>query len=103
MAKKVALLILPLIFFPRVALAHWGYYGYRFPMWPSWGFWYFGRIMMGFLWVVLIAGIVYLFWRSAGGYRHTVREDPLEILKKRYARGEISREEYERIKKDLEL
>jgi putative membrane protein len=29
-------------------------------------------------------------------------ETPLEILKKRYAKGEIAREEYERMKKDLE-
>jgi putative membrane protein len=30
------------------------------------------------------------------------RETPLEILKKRYARGEISRGEYEQMRKDLE-
>jgi uncharacterized membrane protein len=30
-------------------------------------------------------------------------EDPLQILKKRYARGDISRDEYRRIKKDLDI
>ena len=29
------------------------------------------------------------------------RETPLEILKKRYARGEISKEEYENVRRDL--
>jgi putative membrane protein len=28
-------------------------------------------------------------------------ESPLEILKKRYAKGEISKEEYEEVKRDL--
>ena len=33
-------------------------------------------------------------------YRHHKR--PMEFLKERYARGEISKEEYDRIKRDLE-
>jgi putative membrane protein len=32
----------------------------------------------------------------------TRREDAVEILKKRYARGEISKDEYEKIRKDIE-
>jgi putative membrane protein len=31
----------------------------------------------------------------------SVSESPLEILKKRYAKGEISKEEYEEMKRDL--
>ena len=32
----------------------------------------------------------------------TPSENPIEILKKRYAKGEITREEYEKMKKDIE-
>jgi hypothetical protein len=35
------------------------------------------------------------------GVRKEVRESPLEIVKRRYALGEISREEFEEMKKDL--
>ena len=34
--------------------------------------------------------------------RQTSDEDAMEILKKRYAKGEINQEEYERMKKELE-
>lgn len=56
-------------------------------------------------WFVLIAGIVLLvIWaiqRIAGGETGRPVESSLEILKKRYARGEISKEEFEEKKRDI--
>ncbi len=55
-------------------------------------------------WILIIVGIVLLaVWvaqKAMGGGSGT-EESALEILKKRYAHGEISREEYEEKKRDL--
>jgi putative membrane protein len=55
--------------------------------------------------VALIVGIVYLSRRSrgyTGGFGGDIQEDsPLDILKKRYAKSEITKEEFEQKKKDL--
>jgi len=55
-------------------------------------------------WILVIAGIVWLVvWagQKAVGTRSAAAESALEILKKRYARGEISKAEYEEKKRDL--
>jgi putative membrane protein len=42
-------------------------------------------------------------WPMCGGHRQQHREETArEILDRRYARGEISREEHQRMRKDLE-
>ena len=56
-------------------------------------------------WLMLAVGVVLLaIWAArkfvAGG-SGKVEENALDILKKRYARGEISREEYEEMKRDI--
>lgn len=55
-------------------------------------------------WVLLIAGIIFLLiWvvRKASGRGTEKEESAIDILKKRYARGEISKEEYEEKRRDL--
>lgn len=64
--------------------------------------WGVGGLMMIAWWIILVAAAVIIvklivdrrpFSSSAG--------DPLEILEKRFVRGEISREEFQAMKRDL--
>lgn len=56
-------------------------------------------------WLLLVVGVVLLaVWavqKFVTGGSGKVEESALDILKKRYARGEISREEYEEKKRDI--
>lgn len=66
----------------------------------------FGGIFMILWWVIIIAGVVALVrWLGtsgfgAGGHGGSSRQ-PLDILKERYARGEINEQEFQKIKRDL--
>jgi len=74
--------------------------------------WYYGgggwtmMLLMLVFWVLVIAAIVYFVrWAAGSGSRATppsANESALEILQKRYARGEISREQYQQLRQDLE-
>ncbi len=65
-------------------------------MWFGWIFW-----------LVIIGGIVWALVTMVNNNNRKQQnyfpreEDALEILKKRYARGEINREQFEQIKQDL--
>lgn len=67
----------------------------------GWGFgWIFGLLFM----IALIIGVVWLVKNVAGSGTSSSspkEESALELLKKRYARGEINREEFEEKNKDL--
>jgi putative membrane protein len=73
------------------------YYGYGPHMWDG-GDWFFGPFMMLLFLGVLVAIVVLLVrWlggvgpgMSAGG-----RATPLDVLRERYARGEIDKAEFE--------
>lgn len=75
-------------------------------MWQWEGFWIFPLIMF----VVMIIFMFLFFrrggcrpWWGPGGYYKEGREpdSALDILKKRYAKGEITKEEFEQMKKDI--
>ncbi len=59
--------------------------------------------LFGFLfWVLVVLGIIYLVKILFGGDRQPEgKESPEDILKRRYAAGEISTEEFEDMKKRL--
>lgn len=72
----------------------------------DWGFGAFGMLFMLVLWALVIAGIVVLVkWlvdqARPGGSAPAGGESALDILKTRYARGEIDKDEFEAKKRDL--
>lgn len=91
-----------------------GFSGWQGTGWGGWGM--MGPGMMGFgfgglmmipmiiFWGLVIWGIVWLVhgggsWRGTDYPERT--DSALEVLKKRYARGEINKEEFEARKRDL--
>ena len=58
---------------------------------------------MGIIFLAIIGVLIYLFvGKNKQFFESGKGETPLSILKKRYARGEISKQEYDKMKKDLE-
>ena len=62
---------------------------------------------MGWVYVIITVAIVLIVWliihftsRRRGDYG-SPGQSPLDVLKQRYARGEISKEEFEKMKSDL--
>lgn len=61
-----------------------------------------GWFFMVLFWVAVIAGIVYFVrWLVSKDREMSKEKTALDILKERYAKGEISKEEFEEKKKDL--
>ena len=73
-------------------MMHWDY---------GWGMG-FGWVFMIFFWVLVVFGIFYLIRIVMTSTKKEASGDTaLDILKKRYAKGEITKEEFEKIKNDL--
>ncbi len=60
-----------------------------------------GLAMLAF-WGALIVGVVVLTRALGGGPGRRWHVSPIDVLKRRYAAGEITREQYEQIRQDLE-
>ena len=80
-------------------------------MMPGWmmsgwgmGYGFFGWLMMFLFWILIIAAVVLgVRWFIDQGKLKgsSVEETPLDILKKRYASGEIDKEEFESMRREL--
>ena len=71
----------------------------------NFGYFGYGGMFMGMLLIViLVAAVIYWLAREAKSKTNgpSSGETPFDILKKRYAKGEITKEEFERMKNDLE-
>jgi putative membrane protein len=82
------------------------------PMWWMHGYGDWGiamMILMMLFWLLILAGIIFFVWflvesvrRAAAAHGAPAPEAPLHVLQKRYARGEITREQYQEMKRELE-
>ncbi len=75
-------------------------------MWMQMQNWGWGMMGLGWLitllfWVVVIVGIVALV-KWLFGTSSSMGSHPLDILKARYAKGEITKEQFDQMKRDIE-
>lgn len=117
MNRKTATLLSLGVSAVLVAGAIWFLYRHSADMWVGNGHWGMGYhhmmgggmgIVMIIFWIVLIGAIILLISGAINGIRKPPKQDdemqkPLEILKQRYARGEIDRTEYEDKRRNLTI
>lgn len=99
LALVASALFLPFLFW-GFSSPYGGPYGMMGMMGQGWGF----MLLIPILSLVLIAlGVYYLFSTFQGTGRSTSSrgERALDILKERYARGELTREQYLKMKEEL--
>jgi putative membrane protein len=70
---------------------------------PTNGYYWGWGIVMGIIWLIFFIVIIYAIIRLFKHHNlvNPHLDDPLDIAKLRYAKGEITKEQFEQIKKDL--
>ncbi len=100
----IAIIIIVPLVFGAVSGGQYGGWGMMGPgMMGGFGWGWFMPIFMIIFWGLVIWGIVALVRGLSGsrGSDSSTTDSALEVLKRRYARGEINKEEYAEKKKDL--
>jgi putative membrane protein len=75
----------------------WSMMGYGFG-----GLGFAGMLLWWLIWVIAIAAVVYIVMKLLKGSTEAVSDSPVNILKKRFARGDITKQQFEEMKKELE-
>jgi putative membrane protein len=112
MQRKTSTLLSIGISAALVAAAIWFLFNHHADIWWRGGFWPMphgmmtGRggmgLLMALFWGLVITALVFLLSAALSGRRVSAGESALEILRKRYARGEIDKESFEAMRRDLE-
>lgn len=101
--KKLLLSLIAVLVWPALSFANGNDNSHMF----GWGHmmdWRYGGMFMWIPVVVVIVVVVLLITQTTrpGRSDSPLRESPMDILKRRYAKGEITKEEFQRMKKDLQ-
>jgi putative membrane protein len=112
--KKILMWFLPLLVISSIylssALAQQGGYNNWYMgrgMMGGWGMGGFGMIFMLIFWVLVIVGVIFLIrWlaQNTGKKGHSstgTGSQAMDILKERYVRGDITRDQFETMKKEI--
>lgn len=107
--RKLSGIIFGSLLFPAQAFADaeqtTGHHGWGMMPWGMGGMMFMMPVMF-ILVVAVIFTVIFMIRRTGGEGQGPASGGPsetaLEILKKRYARGDIDREEFDRMKKDLQ-
>jgi putative membrane protein len=79
----------------------WGYDGPSLAWSGGWGLGLFGMLMMVLWWALVIAAFVWFVKWIVVSTKGESGKSAIDTLKERYAKGEITKKEFEEMKKDL--
>jgi putative membrane protein len=112
MSSKKAIYISFIIFL--IFLGPLSLFNYAFAGWGDYNGWHMGPGMIGgwgmgwimlLFWILVLVGLIliikWLLQMTSGDKKPTGGLRAIDILKERYARGEINKTEFEAIRKDL--
>lgn len=101
----IAIVILVVVILLLLGGARMAMFGWGMPhMLGGYGFHPLGGLMMLAFWLFIVGGAVLLIWwftKSPSAARIATNEPALDILQVRYAKGEITKEQFEEMKHNL--